>query len=178
MPRTRKARSRERQDSPQITPPTEIRGGLSESTRSPSEVAQAGPAVAEGNSSEVGVDPSKAGQPLPPVAAVGLGGEVDFEAIAVEDAFADTAADCSGALPQLDLTDDAINAGLRRGRLVFEVIIDQTGRVRSPRMVKGTGYDIDRVAREAISKIVCKPAQADGTAAVVRKELVFEVVDY
>lgn len=177
VPATRKARAREREASTVRPETTEIRGGLSESTQEPDPTSLA-PAVPLGNSSELAVDPSQAQSTAPGAVASGSQpGQVDYAARAVQEGFADAAADCAGALPQLDLTSDAINAGIKRGRLVFETIIDEKGVVRDARLVKGTGFEIDRVALEALKNVVCRPAKAGGQSVVVRKELAFEILD-
>jgi outer membrane biosynthesis protein TonB len=178
-PPVRKARARERDNVNPSQDTVQVRGGLSDSTRVKSDNTAPSTVVPQGNSSELPVDPSAAIQgDLAPVPTGSQTGAVDYSALAVEEGFADVPADCAGALPDLDLTSDALNAGLRRGRLAFEAVIDESGRVREVRLIKGTGYDIDRVARDALQGIVCRPAQASGRAAIVRKELVFEVVDY
>jgi hypothetical protein len=177
--KTRKSRARERdQEQPQPEPP-EVRGGLSDSTSLMNQPSADALTVPLGNTSELAVDPSKADLNPPPTAATGSQGDkVDYDAVAVEEAFADASADCSRALPQLDLTPDAINAGVTRGRLVFETVLDASGVVQQVKLIKGTGYDIDKVARDALQGMRCRPAQASGQGVVVRKEIVFEVVDY
>lgn len=179
LPPVRKARARERENVDPSPERVEVRGGLSDSTRVKSDNTAPSTVVPQGNSSELAVDPGAAIQgDLAPVPTGSQTGAVDYNALAVEEGFADVPADCAGALPDLDLTSDALNAGLRRGRLAFEAVIDESGRVRDVRLIRGTGYDIDRVARDALKGIVCRPAQSSGRAAIVRKELVFEVVDY
>lgn len=179
--KTRQARAREDERvKPQEQPPepVEIRGGLSDSTAlDPTQSANA-PAVALGNSAEVAVDPAKGDLPPPaPVAPGTNAGEVDYSARGVEEAFADTEADCSGALPELELTEDAVNAGVSSGKLLIEVIIDEGGKVRNVKLLKGTGYEIDRVAVEAIRSITCVAATSGGEPTVVRKELPYEIVN-
>ena len=176
--KTRSARPRESEKVVPKEKPAEVRGGLSESLSQNATPSESAPAVAQGNSSELAVDPSKGNLPPPAPAAIGTTGDIDYAAVAVEEAFADTSASCAGALPKLDLSEDAINAGLTKGRLVFEVIIDATGRVREPKLVRGTGFSIDKIATAALGKIVCRPAESAGKKTVVRKEIVFEVVDY
>lgn len=176
--KTRSARPRESEKTPPQQRPEEVLGGLSESLAKTDTPSESAPAVAQGNSSELAVDPSKGDLPPPDPAAVGATGAVDYAAVAVEEAFADTSASCAGALPKLDLSEDAINAGLTKGRLVFDVIIDASGRVRQPKLLRGTGFAIDKIATSALAKIVCKPAESAGKKAIVRKEIVFEVVDY
>jgi outer membrane biosynthesis protein TonB len=179
--KTRKARAREdeRVKPEEINPePVEIRGGLSDSTALNSNLAT-GPSVAQGNSAEVGVDPSKGDLPPPAPVPVGTNSDVvDYAAIAVEEAFASSSADCAGALPELELSDDAVNAGLTSGQLIIEVIVDDKGIVRQPKLIKGTGYQIDAIALKEVQKMKCNPAQENGKSTVVRKELRFEVVDY
>lgn len=179
--KTRKARAREDERiKPEEQPPepVEVRGGLSDSTAlNPSQTAKS-PAVALGNSAEVAVDPTKGDLPPPPPVAPGTNSdEVDFSAQAVEEAFADTGADCSGSLPELELTEDAVNAGVSSGKLLIEVIIDEGGKVRNVKLLKGTGYEIDQVAVEAIRSITCVAATSGGEPTVVRKELPYEIVN-
>lgn len=175
----RQARARESVEAPPVETPPEIRGGLSDSVSTTAE-SETAPAVALGNSSEVAVDPALADSPPPSAVPIGTNGDeaVDYNARAVEEVFADSSADCSAAIPQLDLTEDAINAGVTSGELVFETIVDEQGRVRQPKLVRGTGFEIDRVATEALAGITCAPAMADGKPTVVRKEIRFRVVDF
>jgi TonB family protein len=179
--KTRQARAREDErvkPAEQPEEPVEIRGGLSDSTALDPALSTGAPAVALGNSAEVAVDPSKGDLPPPaPVAPGTNSDDVDYSARAVEEAFADTEADCSGSLPELELTEDAVNAGVSSGKLLIEVIIDEKGTVRNVKLVKGTGYEIDRIAVEAIRSIKCVAATSNGEPTIVRKELFYEIVN-
>lgn len=174
----RKPRVREEAKKPPDPAPLqeiEARGGLSNSTALPGTGKAGAPSVAEGNSAEVGVDPSKADAPPAPLAAQGSQPEADPDAVPVVEAAADVAARCP--LPTLDLSEDALNAGLTSAELALQVSISSTGAVMSAVLKKGTGYQIDNIALVAARKIVCTPAQSAGKpVAVKEKKLIWKVV--
>lgn len=145
----------------------EVRAGLSDSLALDQTARPNAPQVAVGNSSLAEVNPEDADKPVPSARAA-----VD----AVVEAVADLPADCP-LPPRLDLTDDALNAGLTNAEVVIEVTIDSFGAVESALLKSGTGFDIDEVARTAALRLKCKPALLAGQpVAVTGKKLVWKVI--
>lgn len=62
------------------------------------------------------------------------------------------------SLPEINLTEDATNAGIKSGSVIIEVKINSFGKVIDATLIKGTGYKVDQVALEAAKKLNCKPA--------------------
>ena len=126
-------------------------------------------AAPEGNSLEVPVVPHQETPPSP-------GGFADPDGggtVALE-AAADTPARCKE--PELDLTEDALAAGVRSGRLEIEVQVSSKGRILSARLVKGTGYLIDGLALDAARSLKCTPATRAGVpVALAKKKLLWTI---
>lgn len=168
-PPTRKARVRSDEKAPPLAknaPPPELRAGLSNST---SLQTGAGIAIAQGNSAEVVVDPQKANEPLPQPVSVPQN-EVDLNvpvAEVAQDAMADTPTSCP--IPKgLELSEDALNAGLSSGEVVVEFFVGADGVVKNPILKKRTGYTVDKTVLEAVQKIKCSPAKVKGQAVAVK----------
>ena len=68
----------------------------------------------------------------------------------------DKTAQCT--LPEINLTDDASNAGVTSGSVIIEVQINSLGKVIEAKLIKGTGYKIDEIALRAAKELNCKPA--------------------
>jgi len=152
-------------------PQPEVRAGLSDSLAKPGTVSETAPAVAVGNSSLAEVKPEDANKPPPPP----LSGP-DVESESVVEAIADTPARCP-LPPNLELTTDALNAGLTNAEVVIEVAVSAVGKVRDAKLKSGTGYEIDRIALQAALKLKCSPAVLSGKAvAVAGKKLVWKVM--
>ena len=145
----------------------EVRAGLSDSLALEGTARANAPQVAVGNSSLAEVNPEDADKPVPSARAA-----VD----AVVEAAADSPADCP-LPPRLDLTDDALNAGLTNAEVVIEVTIDSFGAVENALLKSGTGFAIDEVARSAALRLKCEPALLAGQpVAVTGKKLVWKVI--
>ena len=139
-------------------PPPEIRGGLTDSTALNGKASSIG--IAEGNSAEAVVDPSKADSPPPPP--VAKEAPFDPDASPVSEASADVVAQCSRLSSDISITDDAAYAGLTSGRVIVDVVINSKGEVSSAKLVERTGYDVDKVVLEAVKKLRCTPAKKNG----------------
>ncbi|APJ03837.1 energy transducer TonB [Silvanigrella aquatica] len=72
------------------------------------------------------------------------------------EATVDKTAQCT--LPEINLTEDAINAGVTSGSVIIEVHINSLGKVVDSKLIKGTGYKIDQVAVNAAKELNCKAA--------------------
>ncbi len=68
----------------------------------------------------------------------------------------DKTAQCT--LPEINLTDDASNAGVTSGTVIIEVQINSLGKVVEVKLIKGTGYKVDEIALRAAKELNCKPA--------------------
>ncbi|MFZ9520545.1 MAG: energy transducer TonB [Silvanigrellaceae bacterium] len=147
----------------------EVRAGLSDSLAKPGTANASAPAIAVGNSSLATVNPDDANKPPP---APLSGNDVDN----VSEAVADTPARCP-VPPNLELTTDALNAGLTNAEVVIEVVVSAIGDVRDAKLKTGTGYDIDKIALKAALKLKCSPAILSGKAVgVAGKKLVWKVM--
>jgi hypothetical protein len=147
----------------------EARAGLSDSLAKPGTVNANAPAIAVGNSSLATVNPEDANKP-PPAPLSGIEDENVSEAVA------DTPARCP-VPPNLELTTDALNAGLTNAEVIIEVAVTAVGDVREAKLKTGTGYEIDKVALKAALKLKCTPAVLSGKAVgVAGKKLVWKVM--
>lgn len=158
-------------------PEVEIRGGVNNSTALPGTGRIGAPSVAEGNSAEVQVKPEAAVNPPPPPVAVSQE-DLSAEGVPVAEAVADTPADCP--LPQgLDLTEDAVNAGVTSGELWVDFSVARDGSVGNAVLKKGTGYEIDSLALSAVRKLKCKPATIGGQPVPIKsRRMKLVVVPY
>lgn len=159
-----------RQPSPEKpAPQPEVRAGLSDSLAKPGTASANAPAVAVGNSSLAAVNPEDADKPPPPPL-------TGTEPETVVEALADTPARCP-VPPNLELTTDALNAGLTNAEVVIEVAVNATGGIESALLKTGTGYEIDKVALQAAKKLKCAPAVLSGKpVGVAGKKLVWKVM--
>ena len=147
----------------------EVRAGLSDSLAKPGTANANAPAIAVGNSSLATVNPEDANKP-PPAPLSGIEGENVSEAVA------DTPARCP-VPPNLELTTDALNAGLTNAEVIIEVAVTAVGDVREAKLRTGTGYEIDKVALKAAMKLKCTPAVLSGKpVGVAGKKLVWKVM--
>lgn len=157
---------RVKEPQPQDAEP-EVRAGLSDSLALDNTARANAPQIAVGNSSLAEVNPEDANKPVPSARAA-----LD----SVVEAAADFPAECP-LPPRLDLTDDALNAGLTNAEVVIEVTIDSFGAVENALLRSGTGFDIDEVARTTALRLKCKPALLAGQpVAVTGKKLVWKVI--
>lgn len=158
--------NRVKEKTPQPQEP-EVRAGLSDSLALENTARPNAPQIAVGNSSLAEVNPDDANKPVP-------------EALPADDAVVEAAADFPAECPlppRLDLTDDALNAGLTNAEVVIEVAIDTFGQVETAQLRVGTGFEIDEVARNSALKLKCKPAVLAGQpVAVTGKKLVWKVI--
>jgi hypothetical protein len=151
-------------------PKPEVRAGLSDSLAKEGTARENAPVIAQGNSSMAGVNPEDANKPVPPPAAPEEAESEVFEALA------DTPARCP-VPPNLELTIDALNAGLTNAEVIIEVAVNATGSVENAKLKTGTGYEIDNVALKAAMKLKCTPAVLSGkTVRVAGKKLVWKVM--
>lgn len=148
-------------------PPVEVRAGLSDSL---APGPGTGPAVAQGNSAEVAVNPEDARKPPPP-AAPGPAPEPDPDSVPVTEAAADVPSKCP-PIPDIPITDDAANAGITSGEIVIEVVVGSKGNILDARVQKGTGFDIDQVALREVKKLSCTPASVAGKAVAAKRKLI------
>lgn len=154
-------------ESPPQTAEPEVRAGLSDSLALENTARPNAPQVAVGNSSLAEVNPEDANKPVPSARAA-------LESVV--EAAADFPAECPMP-PRLDLTDDALNAGLTNAEVVIEVTIDSFGQVEKALLRTGTGFEIDELARKTALRLKCKPALLAGQpVAVTGKKLVWKVV--
>jgi TonB family protein len=86
----------------------------------------------------------------------------------------DQNAQCS--LPEINLSDDAVNAGITSGTVVIDVQIDSLGKVQAAKLVKGTGYDVDGLALRAAKNLLCKPATLNKEKVGVLKRLHWMII--
>lgn len=86
----------------------------------------------------------------------------------------DKTAQCT--LPEITLTDDATNAGIRSGNIIIEVQINSQGKVTLAKLIKGTGYKIDQVALVAAKELNCKPARRDQQSVGVIKRFTWVIL--
>ncbi|MGY3804670.1 energy transducer TonB [Pigmentibacter ruber] len=86
----------------------------------------------------------------------------------------DKTAQCT--LPEINLTDDATNAGIKSGNVIIEVQINSQGKVTNATLIKGTGYKIDQVALNAAKELNCKPARRDQESVGVIKRINWVIV--
>jgi TonB family protein len=165
-----KIRADERVPPPEKPPPEkqEIRAGLSDSLALPGTGAANAPLAAEGNSAEVAVEPEKAvGTPPPPVATRTEAPEITQPVVPAErDPVSELRAETPASCPQppgLELSEDALNAGITSGEVTVEVNLDSSGSVTSARLIKGIGYEIDQIVVKTAQRIRCRPAQMNGS---------------
>ncbi|NBO37905.1 hypothetical protein EBU99_04905 [bacterium] len=148
--------------------PPEVRAGLSDSTAKPGTERSTAPAIAVGNSSLAEVNPADANKPPPPPLA------------ATEETFSEAVADAPAQCPvppNLELTTDALNAGLTNAEVVIEVAIASSGVVQTANLKTGTGFDIDKLALKTALKLRCRPALLAGRpVGVTGKKLVWKVI--
>lgn len=150
-------------------PQPEVRAGLSDSLAKPDTERPDAPAVAVGNSSLAPVNPADADKP-PPVPLAGS------ESDNVSEALTDSPAKCP-VPPNLELTTDALNAGLTNAEVIIEVAVTAAGLVQDAKLKAGTGFEIDQVALKAALKLKCTPAVLSGKAVgVAGKKLVWKVM--
>lgn len=148
-------------------PKPEVRAGLSDSLAKPGTARDNAPAVAVGNSSLAAVIPEDANKPVP---------ATELEPEKVLEAVADSPARCP-VPPNLELTTDALNAGLTNAEVIIEVAVNSTGGVENAKLKTGTGYEIDKVALKAALKLKCTPAVLAGKPVGVEgKKLVWKVM--
>lgn len=149
--------------------PPEVRAGLSDSLAKPGTARDNAPAIAVGNSSLAGVNPDDANKPVAePLTSA--------EPEPVAEAAADAPAQCP-LPPNLELTTDALNAGLTNAEVVIEVAVASSGSIQEAKIKTGTGFDIDKIAIKAALKLKCSPAIISGRAVpVIGKKLVWKVM--
>jgi hypothetical protein len=98
----------------------------------------------------------------------------------VPDTVAEVAADAPAQCPlppNLELTNDALNAGVTNAEVVIEVAIASSGSIQEAQLKVGTGFEIDKVALRAALKLKCSPAVLAGRpVAVTGKKLVWKVM--
>lgn len=153
---------------PQQSPPEE-RAGLSDSLAKPGTEKSNAPAIAVGNSSLVEVKPEDANKPPPAALPEG-------EPEPVAETVADSPARCP-LPPSLELTADALNAGITNAEVIIEVAIASSGLIKNAKIRTGTGFEIDKVAVKAALNLKCAPATIAGQpVAVVGKKLVWKVM--
>ncbi len=152
--------------------PVEVRGGLSNSTAL-SNTGKGGLVVAEGNSSEVAVDPSKAGNPPPPPAATEIPNSetesLPIGQVPILESVADVPAKCLN-IPEIPITDEAANAGISSGMISAEVSIDVAGKVSDVKIRKGLGFGLDQAVAEVLKKITCTPGRVAGKPVPIKKK--------
>jgi hypothetical protein len=156
---------------PPATPPQppEERAGLSDSLALPETGRSNAPAIAVGNSSLAQVNPEDANKPPPSALPAG-------EPEPVAETLADSPAQCP-LPPSLELTTDALNAGVTNAEVIIEVAIASSGLIQDAKIRTGTGFEIDKVAVRAALKLKCSPAIIAGRpVAVVGKKLVWKVM--
>ncbi|KAB8033413.1 energy transducer TonB [Fluviispira multicolorata] len=86
----------------------------------------------------------------------------------------DKTAQCT--LPEINITDDAANAGITSGSVIIEVQINSVGKVIEAKLIKGTGYKIDQVALAAAKELDCKPAWREKHSVGVIKRITWMIV--
>jgi hypothetical protein len=149
--------------------PPEARAGLSDSLALPGTARADAPAIAVGNSSLMEVIPEDANRPPPSALPAG-------EPEPVAETLADSPAQCP-LPPSLELTIDALNAGVTNAEVIIEVAIASSGLIQDAKIKTGTGFEIDKVAVRAALKLKCSPAIIAGRpVAVVGKKLVWKVM--
>lgn len=152
----------------QKPPEPEVRAGLSDSLAKPGTARDTAPAVAVGNSSLAAVNPDDANKPPPEP----LSGDPE----SVAELAADAPAQCP-LPPSLELTNDALNAGVTNAEVVIEVAIASSGAIQEAQLKVGTGFEIDKIAMRAALKLKCTPAVLAGRpVAVTGKKLVWKVM--
>ena len=162
----RKPRVREDKRTPPVEAPVqEIRAGLSDSVAAPGK--SSGPAIAQGNTAEAAVDPAAANRPPPPPVAVSTEPPPDPNSAPVSEAAADTPAKCS-SLGEIQISDDAVNAGITSGKVIVEAVIGFDGKVIKATLKKGTGYQVDNLVVDRILKLRCAPAKQGGKDVAMR----------
>lgn len=62
------------------------------------------------------------------------------------------------------------------GTVILEILIDETGKVRSARLVKGVGSGLDEAALEAIRSFEFEPAQMENKAVAVKIRYAYKFV--
>ena len=81
----------------------------------------------------------------------------------------DKTAQCT--LPEINLSEDATNAGITSGSVIIEVQINSEGKVTTAKLIKGTGYKIDDIALEAAKSLNCRPAKREKESVGVIKRI-------
>ena len=71
----------------------------------------------------------------------------------------DKTAQCT--LPEINLSEDATNAGVTSGSVIIEIQINSQGKVTEAKLIKGTGYKIDEIALQAAKLLNCKAAKRE-----------------
>ena len=87
----------------------------------------------------------------------------------LSEALVDKVARCK--IPDVSLTEDAAHAGITSGRVLLEVLIQRDGKVSQVKLLKGTGFEIDRVIMALAEKMQCEPAQKEGKDVPVKQRL-------
>ncbi len=90
----------------------------------------------------------------------------------------ETVADKSAActLPEINLTDDATQAGVTSGIVTIDVSIDGDGKVTKAKLVRGTGYNVDNVALKVALTLKCKPAIKEKSSLAVIKRINWKII--
>jgi TonB family protein len=81
----------------------------------------------------------------------------------------DKTAQCT--LPEINLTEDATNAGITSGSVIIEIQINSQGKVTDAKLIKGTGYKIDEIAIQAAKLLNCKAAKREKESVGVIKRI-------
>ncbi|WP_397600257.1 energy transducer TonB [Silvanigrella sp.] len=81
----------------------------------------------------------------------------------------DKTAQCT--LPEINLSEDATNAGVTSGSVIIEVQINSQGKVTEAKLIKGTGYKIDEIAIQAAKLLNCKAAKRENASVGVIKRI-------
>ena len=161
---TKKAPPKKKQVKKKITPVA----GISQSTRKDDKASSIAAAV--GNTSEVAVDPNQKAlteeevslseTPPPKV--------VNYEEVSVDALAVDELATCE--IPEVELTDDALDEGLETGVVEVMVIIDEKGEIKKAKLIKKTGFQIDNIILAKAKSLKCKPAKVNGKPVPVKNK--------
>jgi Gram-negative bacterial TonB protein C-terminal len=152
-------------------PPPEV-AGISESSLAKPGTGTGSFSAAVGNSAIEEVKPEQANQPPPTAYNPTI---EDPDANPVVETVAEVESKCPYP-PNLQLTEDAINAGILSGKIEVVVFVSSQGEVKEAKLKKKTGFEIDNVVLNAVKNIKCSPAQVAGKpVAVKEKVLKFEI---
>ena len=63
-----------------------------------------------------------------------------------------------------------------QGSVLFDILIDATGKVRDVKLLSGPGYGLNEAATQAVQQLKFSPAQAQGQAVAVRIRYAYRFV--